>query len=91
MRNARLTVAIGTAALLVGACHKQQQAEDQNISIDAGVPTNQVAGNADIETLPADESSTTPSNQLQNGYDNPDVDLNGDADTSADTDTGNSQ
>ncbi len=31
-----------------------------------------MAGNADIETLPADESSTTPSNQLQNGYDNPD-------------------
>ena len=27
--------------------------------------------NADIETLPADESSTTPSNQLQNGDDNP--------------------
>ena len=91
MPNARLTVALGTAALLVVACHKQQQAEDHNIAIDEGVPTNQVAGNADIETLPADESSTTPSNQLQNGYDNPDVELNGDTTTDTDTDTGNSQ
>ena len=93
MPNARLTVALGTAALVLGACQNKQQAQDQNIAIDEGVPTNQVAGNADIETLPADESSTTPSNQLQNGYDNPDVDLNGDAatDTDTDTDTGNSQ
>ncbi|MGH9548449.1 MAG: hypothetical protein ACRD3W_03700 [Terriglobales bacterium] len=43
------------------------------MAIDEGVPANQVAGNADIETLPADESSTTPSNQLENGFDNPDV------------------
>ena len=73
MRNARLIVAFGISALALGACHKQQQAQDQNIAIDEGVPTNQIAGNADIETLPADESSTTPSYQLQNGYDNPDV------------------
>jgi hypothetical protein len=38
---------------------------------------NQVAANADLETLPADESSTTPSNQLQNGFDDSQVsDLN---------------
>ncbi|HWU93675.1 MAG TPA: hypothetical protein VN106_10565 [Sphingomicrobium sp.] len=75
MRNARFIVAVGIAALALGACHKQQQqAQDQNISIDEGVPDNQMAvGNADIETLPPDESSTTPSNQLQNGFDNPDV------------------
>ena len=34
---------------------------------------NQVSVNAEIEALPADESSTTPSNQLQNGFDSPDV------------------
>jgi len=73
MRNARMIVAIGIAALALGACHKQQPAPDQNIAIDEGVPDNQMAGNADIETLPADESSTTPSNQLQNGFDNPDI------------------
>ncbi len=74
MRNARMILAIGIAVLAVGACNKQQQQpKDQNIAIDAGVPDNGMAGNAQIETLPADESSTTPSNQLQNGYDNPDV------------------
>lgn len=75
MRNARMILAIGIAVLAVSACNKQQQQQpkDQNIAIDAGVPDNGMAGNAQIETLPADESSTTPSNQLQNGYDNPDV------------------
>jgi len=73
MRNAKMTIVLGIAALLAAGCHKQQ-AQDQNISIDDGVPTNQVSmGNTDIETLPADESSTTPSNQLQNGFDSPDV------------------
>lgn len=72
MRNARLIVALGIGALALGACQKQQP-QDQNIAIDEGIPDNQMAGNADIETLPADESSTTPSNQLQNGFDNPDV------------------
>jgi uncharacterized protein YcfL len=80
MRNAKSPIAGGIAtlaiaALLLGACqnHQQQQAQDQNIAIDEGIPDNQIVGNADIETLPADESSATPSNQLQNGFDNPDV------------------
>ena len=72
MPNAKTIVALGMAALAVGACQKQKPA-DQNIAVDATVPDNQVAGNADIETLPADESSSTPSGELQNGYDNPDV------------------
>jgi hypothetical protein len=76
-----MIVAIGIAALALGACQKQQQQPaDQNIAIDEGVPDNQMAGNADIETLPADESSSTPSNQLQNGFDNPDVNDVGPAD-----------
>jgi hypothetical protein len=81
MRNARITAALAVAAVALGALgasHKQQQPQDQNIAIDEGVPDNQMAGNADIETLPADESSTTPSNQLQNGFDNPDVNDVGD-------------
>jgi hypothetical protein len=75
MSNAKMIPALGLAALALGACHKQQQQTQNNdIAMDAGVPDNQVAaGNADIETLPADESSVTPSNQLQNGFDNPDV------------------
>jgi hypothetical protein len=72
---AATTAVLALAALSLGACqkHQQQQPEDQNIAIDDGIPDNQIAGNADIETLPADESSATPSNQLQNGFDNPDV------------------
>jgi len=74
MRNAKMIATLGIAQLALGACHKQQQpAQDQNIAIDEGVADNQVAGNADIETLPADESSATPTNQLANGFDNPDV------------------
>ena len=39
-----------------------------------------IAANADVETLPPDESSETPSNELVNGSDNPDVnDLNASA------------
>lgn len=75
MRNAKTIVVLGAAALALVACHKQQTA-DNNISMDEGVPNNQVAAdNAQIETLPADESSATPSNQLQNGFDNPDVNV----------------
>jgi hypothetical protein len=52
------------------------------MSLDSGVPSNEVLANADIETLPADESSATPSNQLQNGFDNPDVNDVGNASNS---------
>ena len=74
MRNAKTIVMLGAAALALGACHNQQQAQNNDISMDDAVPENQVAtDNAQIETLPADESSATPSNQLESGSDNPDV------------------
>lgn len=83
MSNAKMMLTLAAAALALGGCHKQQQqAQNNDISIDDTVPENQVAAdNAQIETLPADESSTTPSNQLQNGFDAPDVNVG----------TGNSQ
>ena len=63
---------VGGAALAVVACQKNQSAE--NIAID------NVSANADVETLPPDESSETPSNELANGSDNADVgDLNASA------------
>ena len=49
---------IGASAL--GACSRD--ASDQNIMVD-----NNVAADAEIEALPADESSATPSDQLANG------------------------
>lgn len=66
-----LALTLGAAAL--AACHKTQPQPNQAMDIDENVPMSGLPDNADIETLPADESSTTPSNQLQNGYDNPDV------------------
>ncbi len=75
MPNVRAMSAFAAGFLILPACNKGQDpnVESNSIAIDEGIPSNQVAGNADIETLPADESSTTPSNQLQNGFDNPDV------------------
>jgi hypothetical protein len=71
-----MTAAIVFIAAGVTACHKQpaqNQAGNQDIAIEDNLTTEGVPDNAQIETLPPDESSTTPSNQLQTGYDNPDV------------------
>lgn len=77
MRNAKLIVALGIPSLAISACHakdEQNAQANQGISMDEGVPENHLAAdNAQIETLPADESSATPTNQLANGSDNPDV------------------
>jgi len=71
MHDARI-IAAAIAAIALGACNKQQAQQDQNIVI-----TNEFPANADIETLPADESVGTPTDQLENGSDNADVgDLN---------------
>lgn len=64
-----LLIAIALAAL--AACHRSQPA-DQNIAV-ANQTVDMNGTMADIETLPPDESSTTPTNQLENGFDNPDV------------------
>jgi hypothetical protein len=69
MRNAHKLIPLFIVATFVGAC--QQEQSDQNIVI-----TNNSAG-ADIEALPPDESSTTPTDELINGNDNAEVaDLN---------------
>jgi len=66
MRNATRRLALLIAIAALAACQKNQA--EQNIAID-----NDAATPTDIETLPADESSTTPSNELVNGADNADV------------------
>jgi hypothetical protein len=70
-----MVLAFGVAAL--GACHRQQQnqAATQDMSIEDNLSANGADTNADIETLPPDESVGTPSNQLVNGADNPDVNV----------------
>jgi len=72
MRRVMKMIVLGGALAATAACQKNQS--DQNIAID------NITANADVETLPPDESSETPSNELVNGSDNPDVnDLNASA------------
>jgi hypothetical protein len=70
---------MGFAAFAMAACHKQQPnaADNQDMSIEANVAEEEIPANAEIETLPPDESSETSSGELAKGDDNPDVnDLN---------------
>jgi hypothetical protein len=62
MRAAISTILL-VAMAATAAC--QQERSDQNIAID-----NNMAG-ADIEALPADESSATSTEELENGVDTP--------------------
>jgi len=67
IRTLRAVLVVSLAA--AGGCQKNQS--DQNAA------ANSAAAPADIEALPPDESTATPSNELQNGADNADVtDLN---------------
>jgi hypothetical protein len=66
--RAAFTLMMLAGVASAAACSKSQPPQEQNITI-AG---DNMAG-ADIETLPPDESVGTPSNQLVNGADNPDV------------------
>jgi len=69
MRSAHKLIPLLVMAAGLGACQREQS--DQNITIN-----NNIAG-ADIEALPPDESSVTPTDELENGTDNADVaDLN---------------
>lgn len=62
MRAAKI-VSLGVAFVLTAACERDRT--DQNIAIDNN------AAVADIEALPPDESSATPTNELENGVDAP--------------------
>lgn len=78
MRNAAKDLMLLLAVLAGAACHRQaaqNRTDNQDISIEdnLGQATSQMPANAEIETLPQDESSATPSNQLQSGFDKADV------------------
>jgi hypothetical protein len=80
MRNVnRIAGLLIVSVLALAGCRKESA--NQN----AGEPVamnNDVAANADIEALPADESSATPSDQLEAGDDNADVNELGNGDNS---------
>ena len=69
MQNARKLIAPLFSAILITGC--QQQRSDQNIMID-----NNVVSSADVEAVPPDESSATPTDELINGVDANDVATN---------------
>jgi hypothetical protein len=76
MRNAARFLILAFSAAALVACHKQPSQNDaasQEMSIDGNLAVGQVPANAEIETLPPDESSGTTSNELNAGDDNPDV------------------
>ena len=62
MQNAARSILVLTAATALAACRAEED-PNQNITVDANA-----AANADIEALPADESSTTSSEELANGF-----------------------
>ena len=77
MRSA-FKVSAFSVAILLAACGKNagQQVSNQNMAAEDNLTTG-LPANADIETLPPDESSGTSPEELNTGDDNPDVnDLN---------------
>jgi hypothetical protein len=58
------------------ACNKKpdnQAAANSDLSIDGNLAAGQLSANAEIETLPPDESSVDTSGELNSGEDRPDV------------------
>lgn len=67
---------LGLGALALGACHTKtaaNQAANEDLSIDDNLTSSQLPANAQIETLPPDESSEASNGELSRGQDNPDV------------------
>jgi hypothetical protein len=73
MRNAPRILILTLAAAALTACHKAQPAQNQEMTIDGNVAAGDLPPNAEIETLPPDESSVTSNGELAKGDDNPDV------------------
>jgi len=73
MPNALKVIAFGVAVTL-GACGQKatNQASNQDLAAEENLVTG-LPANADIETLPPDESSGTSPAELNAGDDNPDV------------------
>jgi hypothetical protein len=70
---------VTAGVIALAACHNDQPKAPQNqdMSVEGNLSDEQLPANADIETLPPDESSETSSGELAKGNDNPDVnDLN---------------
>lgn len=80
MRNAARILILGSLGL--AACHGKQAANqaNQDLSVDDNLTSSQLPANAEIETLPPDESSEASNRELSRGQDNPDVNDLGNSD-----------
>ena len=73
MQNAARILILGLGAAALAACQEKQPAANQDMSVESNLAYGQLPPNAEIETLPPDESSATSSGELNAGDDNPDV------------------
>ena len=77
MPNAARILIVGIAAMTFVACHKAETNEaalaNSDLSVDGNLTSSRIPSNAEIETLPPDESSVTSSGELNSGDDTPDV------------------
>jgi hypothetical protein len=76
MPNAAKVLIFSLSAAALLACGKQaaqNQAASQEMSVEGNLAQGQLPANAEIETLPPDESSETSNSELAKGDDNPDV------------------
>ena len=76
MRNAAKSLTLFIGAVALAACNKgatNEAAANQDMSVEVNIASGQIPENAEVETLPPDESSVTTSGELNSGDDNPDV------------------
>lgn len=76
MLNVVRTLSLGLGVVALAACHSKpvaNQTANQDLSIDDNLTSGQLPANAQIETLPPDESSQASNGELSTGQDNPDV------------------
>lgn len=76
MRNAAKVLITAFGVVALGACHRHAPANatgNDDLSLEDNLSATQVPANADVETLPPDESDTASNGELNKGSDNPDV------------------
>jgi hypothetical protein len=76
MQNAARILTLGLSVAALAACQKAQTNEaaaNSNMAVEGNLSSEEIPSNAQIETLPPDESSITSSGELNSGDDNPDV------------------
>jgi hypothetical protein len=71
----RLLWISGSLIVALASCHKEQPRAPLNdtMAVDENVAAGALPPDADIETLPPDESSVTSNGELAAGDDDPDV------------------